>query len=120
MNPIEFERGLKVGDVVEARWTNSYRNYQVKAEIKKLNEKSFVVKLLVDVMDGDKVSYRNGYDKIRLPRMLSREWSMMNGVFPLESESGGPRYRLGHTIPGRGKVKNIFLTQTGYDYEVEP
>lgn len=118
-NVIQFERNLKVGDVVEARWTGGGHEYQAKAEISKLNEKSFRVTLLVEVKDGEKIVYPKGWSKIRVPRILAGdEWNTRNGVFPLESENGGPKYRSGDVVDGK-KVRRIFLTVSGYEYEYE-
>lgn len=44
-----FENSLKVGDAVTARWTNAGYQVEAKAEIAKVNEQSFRIRLTEDV-----------------------------------------------------------------------
>ena len=89
---VSFEEGLKLGDTIEARWTNCYCYYQARAEIVRVNAKSVRVRLLEAVPaawgpDG----YPAGFE-ISIPRFnpLSPgrgRWSINNGVFPIDKSS---------------------------------
>lgn len=112
---IEIDRNLKVGDFVEARWTNCYRYYALRASIVKLNEKSVRVRLEED---------KDGYTKSReisIPRLLNWDkHGISNCVVPLETpESAGPKYTRGTIVPHRGKVTKIYQTVAGYEYEFD-
>ena len=78
---LDFEEGLKVGDVVLARWTNSYNYYAARATVRKINAKSLRV-ILEEPIDG----YPEGWE-ILLPRQAdifgAARWSVNNGAFPV-------------------------------------
>lgn len=74
---LKFEEGLKAGDEVEARWTNSYSVYRARARVARVNRKSVRVELLV-APDG----YRVG-QAFSVPRFVELGWSANNRVAPL-------------------------------------
>ena len=84
-----FDRGLRAGDVVEVRWTNSHRYFSARAEVQKLHAKSIRVRLLEAVagVEGDLFCYEAGRP-IVAPRMYAPRWSANNGVFPLPAIQG--------------------------------
>ena len=76
-----FERGLKVGDPVEVRWTNSFRAYRATGTVAKVNANSFRVK----VTDGP---YETASGTILVPRFSGSldamtKWSINNCVCPV-------------------------------------
>jgi hypothetical protein len=82
-----FEQGLKVGDIVEVRWTNSGRYLSGKAKVTKLNAASLRAELLEEVR-ADFGTWPAG-QSLTAPLVsgsigaLSR-WSANNGVFPVK------------------------------------
>lgn len=97
---IKFQGELKEGDVVEARWTNSYQYFAAKARVTKKFESSVRVELLQDVTctgwkkveDKHVLStgmpYLKAGHSLSLPLFFGRKfvnpkWSQNNGIFPL-------------------------------------
>lgn len=72
-----WEKEVKVGDLVIAKWTNCGNYYETEVEVDKINEKSYVT--LVKRPTG---GYPVGH-VIRVPRVQSRTWSRWNRLFPL-------------------------------------
>lgn len=88
---IKFEESLKVGDVVELRWTNSYRYYTAKARLTKVNQASVRGELLDEILVSRYGEPYLAYNKgrvISVPRFtlttISGGWSANNGVFPVK------------------------------------
>lgn len=78
----DFDADLKVGDEIEARWTNSFRLWSGKATIVKLNAKSIRVRLTDNV--GDPRRHYPAGREITLPRISDlKRWSQNNGAFQL-------------------------------------
>lgn len=81
---VTFEAALRVGDVVEARWTNCYEYYRVAAVIVRVNRKSVRVRLL-----RAQSGYPEGWE-IPIPRFDplngNNRWSVNNGVFPIDGD----------------------------------
>jgi hypothetical protein len=75
-NQIAFNENLYVGQVVQARWTNSFNSYACNAEVVKVNAKSLRVSLLT--VHGP---YLAGH-VIVLPKIYANTWSANNGAFP--------------------------------------
>lgn len=77
----EFDRSLKVGDNVQARWTNSGYCMTAPAQVSKLNIKSLRVTLYMEhkAPHGD---YPAGTELV-IPRMLNPLWSANNCVVPI-------------------------------------
>lgn len=75
---------LKVGDHVEARWTNSGMQWSGKATVAKINSMSIVVTLDHEVGSGTH-KYPAG-QKISLPGsgQFQGKWSWNNTVLPLD------------------------------------
>lgn len=48
---LDFENGIKAGDIVLAKWTNNYKTPKAKAEVVKVNSQSFRIRLLEDIQD---------------------------------------------------------------------
>jgi hypothetical protein len=117
-NALDWDRKLYVGLKVEARWTNSGYDRSGPAEIVRLNAKSVRVKLLARI-DAEISTWPVGHE-LNIPRFLSvTRWSISNCVAPLENDAGGPKYRRGDVIEGRGRVTKIWLTGLGYNYDCE-
>jgi hypothetical protein len=77
---INFERTLKPGQLVEARWTNSYMQYAAAATIVRANRSSIRVRLTEEIKHGDVVMYPIGRE-IVVPSMNDfRRWSPNNCV----------------------------------------
>jgi hypothetical protein len=118
---IEWERTLKVGDAVEARWTNCGHEWRAKATVKKLNEKSVRV-VLAEKLPGfsgvGEVAYPVGQE-ITCPRTMALDkHSVNNCVVPLSRpESAGPSVKRGDEVEG-GKIGRIFIDWMGYTYDV--
>ena len=81
---IDFDSRLRVGQVVEARWTNNYRYYRAPARVVTVNRQSVGVELLVPVGE-----YRGGPmypvgHRIGLPRIQNfKAYTANNGVWPI-------------------------------------
>lgn len=74
---MQFEENLKIGDRVEARFTNISGWKRFTAEIVKINRASFRVKSLEVVWEGEKPGR-----VFTIPRFGAKIWSDNNGVFP--------------------------------------
>lgn len=80
----KFEHELVPGQVVEARWTNSFNYYRALASVVRVNKASVRVKLTQPVMYGS--TYPAGRELV-MPRGFNfssgtAKWSANNGVFP--------------------------------------
>jgi hypothetical protein len=78
---MRWEKNLKVGNIVYAKWTNSGNYWAGKGKITKVNEKSFRVELLE--MVGAPGGYPVGFN-LTIPRFLASRYSNSNRVIPLE------------------------------------
>jgi hypothetical protein len=84
-----WERGLKKGDIIEARWTNSGRMYRAKAKVENLNEKSISIRLAEDLYDSKgNPTYKVGH-RFPVPRFSGSTYSQNNGAFPVGGDYGG-------------------------------
>ena len=79
---MNIDRSLTVGQPVEARWTWCHGYYAANAVIVKVNKKSVRVELLEDVdsMFTRDIAWPKGRE-LRMPRFMTTEWSVNNGVF---------------------------------------
>lgn len=80
-----FESGLEVGDEVRVNWTSCHCRFSARAEVVKVNGKSFVTRLLEPVpYDG---SIEKGYpvgQTIKAPRLDDlKGWTANNRVEPV-------------------------------------
>jgi hypothetical protein len=119
---LHFDRALKVGDIVEARWTNSHMEYRAKAEVIRVNGKSVRVRIMEAVKDYKGVDVYSVGHAIVCPRIMAQDrFSMSNCVCPLDNpEAAGPKYKRGEIVDGKGKVLRIFVNYAGYSYDFEP
>jgi hypothetical protein len=85
---VGFNQRLKVGQRVEARWTNSFHYYSGRAEVTRVNQASARVRLLEPAGDG---SYPIGHVLVLpLPFQSGMDrWSHSNGVFPFHHTNTG-------------------------------
>ena len=81
-----WESNLKPGDVVTARWTNSYNQWEARAEVVRVNGSSMRVRLVETLYSGtpQRMTYPVGHE-IVLPRCViqSRTWSQNNCAEPI-------------------------------------
>lgn len=119
---LHFDRALKTGDLVEARWTSSHTEYRAKAEVIRVNGKSVRVRLLEAIQDYKGADIYPVGHAIVCPRIMAHDrFSMSNCVCPLDNpEAAGPKYKRGEIVEGQGKVLRIFVNYAGYSYEFEP
>ena len=81
---VAFDRGLKEGDRVAARWTWNFGNYCDTGIVVKLNRKSVRVRIDNGVSYGRDGSLPAGH-VVSVPRTSNLDsWSWNNGVFPAE------------------------------------
>lgn len=78
---LDFENSIKVGDIVEVRWTNSFYLNSGPAKITKINSKSFRI-ALTETVKSKWGNYPIGQE-FPVPRFLGTGWSDNNRVFPL-------------------------------------
>lgn len=78
-----FDDSLAVGQTVEIRWTNNYRQYVANARIVKLNAKTLRAELLEQAQRED---YRPGRVIAGVPRFRNDAWTNSNGVFPAQGK----------------------------------
>ena len=72
---LEWEKSLSVGDVVIARFTNSYNQYTIKACIVKINARTIVVTPVSDSRWGDNA-------RLLIQKRGFMPGTQSNGVFP--------------------------------------
>ena len=81
---VEDDNAYKVGDVVTVLWTNSGSTYGAKGIIAKINTKSILVSLSEEVRHLTGCLYPIG-QKIKAPRISTKEWSWSDRVYrPIE------------------------------------
>ena len=81
---LEWENGLRPGDPVLACWTNSFRYYQVPAEVVRNNAASVRIRLTTD-HDGYRAGQQFAIPKLASPSgMFNEKWSPNNRVLPVE------------------------------------
>lgn len=74
---ISFDAALHVGQIVEARFTNSNRALRFRARILKLNERTARVEALEHGVNG----WNEGHVFV-IQRFSSKLWSANNGLYP--------------------------------------
>lgn len=86
----DFNRQIKddatytVGDAVIVLWTNSGSNYMARGTIAKINQKSILVSLSEELRHLTGCLYPIG-QKIKAPRIGTREWTWGNRVYKLDA-----------------------------------
>lgn len=81
---MHWEDTLAPGDTITALWTNSYRHYEVEAQVVRVNRASIRVKLTEEIRDYDgRVMYPVGR-AITVPRVGNRRHGPGNCAWPLD------------------------------------
>ena len=83
-NYIHWEKSLKIGDLVEARFTNNFNYYHFTGRITKINRMSMRVATI-----QNNIPYRDDHagKQFVFPRYLANIWSRNNGIFPIKYKS---------------------------------
>lgn len=79
---VDFDAALAPGQVVEARWTNSFNFYRERAEVVAVNRASVRVRALAGYMATPGRTFT-------IPRITARTWSANNCVAPLPTTEPG-------------------------------
>lgn len=80
-NALAWERSLKPGDIVMARWTSCYTAYSCRSEVVRVNQSSIRIRLVNDISYKDECLYESGRS-FSLPRIYNPRWSSCNRVSP--------------------------------------
>lgn len=89
----DYERQIKddaaytVGDAVIVFWTNGGSNYMARGTIAKINQKSILVSLSEELRHLTGCLYPIG-QKIKAPRIGTREWTWGNRVYKPVKDAG--------------------------------
>lgn len=79
----QWDRNLKIGDIIEARFTNSYNGYAFKAKVVKLNQSTLRV---ISMEPGRPYNNDTPNREFIINRFnaWSGKWSANNGAFPIK------------------------------------
>ena len=77
---MEWNSSLKIGDLINARFTNCYNGYSFIAKITKLNENTLRVKAIKQIGE----EYTNLNQTFLINRFFNPKHTDNNGAFPLK------------------------------------